>query len=235
MTFVYVLSLQENKYYIGKIDNIDKIQKIHFTYTPTNIYTPKSSLWTGIYRPLTVEKIYENTDDDTKITLEYMDKIGIDNVRGGVFSEIYLSKEKKNFINQLLNKSSRCYFCGSAFHLLEKCPEKQPIICHTPKWEELCCSSIFGCIGTLIHPYYGSFLCSVFGSYISTSITFNKMNFDDKNYFFNKTENILKSISLHKTHFENYINTNINDIKKQVIPTKSYELLLSNNNNENLY
>ena len=229
MTFVYVLSLTENKYYIGKTDDINKIYKIHFTQINDKIYTPSSSLWTGMYRPITIEYVYENMDDDTKITLEYMDKKGIDNVRGGAFSEIYLSKEKKDFINQLLNKSSKCHFCGSPKHLLDKCPEKQPILCDKPKWEQLCCSGIFGCIGTLINPYYGTFICSIIGSYIGTSVSFNKTNTENKKKIINNmTNDILKSISLHKTYFEKYINNNILDPKKPSIPSKSYQLLLPN-------
>jgi hypothetical protein len=149
MTFVYVLSLIEDKYYIGKTDDINKI---HFTNTNNEIYTPKSSLWTGMYRPLMIECIYE------KITLEYMDKKGIDNVRGGAFSEIYLSKEKKDFINQLLNKSSRRHFCGSSEHLLENCPEKNHIVFKKPIWEQICCVGVFSYIGTLINPCWDVYM-----------------------------------------------------------------------------
>ena len=47
MVFIYVLQLEEGKYYIGKTEDESKIHKIHFTNTPTEVYTPKSSLWTG--------------------------------------------------------------------------------------------------------------------------------------------------------------------------------------------
>lgn len=215
MTFVYVLTLADNKYYIGKTDDVNKIHKIHFTNTIDTIYTPKSSLWTGIYRPLSIDVIYENTDDDTKITLEYMDKKGIDNVRGGSFSEIYLSKEKKDFINQLLNKSSRCHFCGSSDHLIENCPEKNQIICRNPKWDQICCVGIFSCIGSFINPIWGTLLCSMLGSYTSTSVIYS--NIDTNKY----KQKLSDTISLHKTYFNDSIN-NIPIFQKPTIQ-KPYE------------
>jgi hypothetical protein len=223
MTIVYVLLLTEHKYYIGKTEDESKIHKIHFTNTSTEVYTPKSSIWTGIYRPLSIEYIYENTEDDTKITLEYMDKKGIDNVRGGAFSEIYLSKEKKDFINQLLNKSSRCHFCGSSEHLIENCPEKNQVVFRNPVWDQLCCIGIFSYIGTLINPCWGAVLCSMFGSYASTSISYNHLNTNKYK------EQLTESISITKTYFNDYFNNkNMNIFQKQNNPPKTYEVLLLN-------
>jgi hypothetical protein len=215
MTYVYVLLLTDNKYYVGKTDDVNKIYNIHFTKSADGIHTPKSSLWTGIYRPITIEVIYENTDDDTKVTLQYMDKKGIDNVRGGCFSEIYLSKEKKDFINQLLNKSSRCHFCGASNHLIEKCPEKNKVIFRQANCEQMCCVGIFSLIGSFINPCWGSFCCGMIGSYSSTSFVYNNINLSKYK------EKLSESISINKTFISNYIN----NYNKQKIP-KSYEILL---------
>ena len=228
MTLVYVLLLTENKYYIGKTDDESKIHKIHFTNTSNEVYTPKSSLWTGIYRPIRIECIYDNTEDDTKITLEYMNKKGIDNVRGGAFSEIYLSKEKKDFINQLLNKSSRCHFCGSSDHLLEKCPEKNQVIFRNPIWEQICCVGIFSCIGTFINPCWGAVLCSMAGSYASTSVSYNKLDaYKYKKQLSNSIfgTNIQASDYFNNQNINFFNSQNINLLKKNN-PTKTYETLL---------
>ena len=42
--------------------------------------------------------------DEDKYTLKYMNKYGINNVRGGSFCELYLSEENQKNIKKILTK-----------------------------------------------------------------------------------------------------------------------------------
>jgi len=88
MVFIYILLLELNKYYIGKTNNPDIRLDSHFN--------SNGSEWTKIYKPIKVYEIIPNCDsyDEDKYTLKYLEKEGIDNVRGGSFSQIKLSDEQ---------------------------------------------------------------------------------------------------------------------------------------------
>jgi len=79
MVYIYVLKLQENKYYVGKTNNPSVRIENHLN--------GNGSSWTKIYKPLKVVDMIPNCDDydEDKYTQIYMDKYGIDNVRGGSF------------------------------------------------------------------------------------------------------------------------------------------------------
>ena len=87
MVFIYVLKLEQNKYYIGKTDNPNIRLENHFS--------SNGSEWTKLYKPLNIIDIIPNCDnyDEDKYTKIYMDKFGIDNVRGGIYVQIELSKD----------------------------------------------------------------------------------------------------------------------------------------------
>ena len=95
MVFIYILLLELNKYYIGKTNYPDIRLDYHFNLD--------GSEWTKIYKPIKVYEVISNCDsyDEDKYTLKYMEKEGINNVRGGSFSQIELSDEQIKLINQL--------------------------------------------------------------------------------------------------------------------------------------
>jgi hypothetical protein len=84
MVYIYVLKLQKGKYYIGKTSNPQFRLESHFF--------SNGSEWTKIYRPLQIIELIPNCDDydEDKYTKMYMDKYGIDNVRGGSYTSIKL-------------------------------------------------------------------------------------------------------------------------------------------------
>jgi hypothetical protein len=120
MVFIYILQLELNKYYIGKTNNPDIRLDSHFN--------SNGSEWTKIYKPIKVYELISDCDsyDEDKYTLKYMDKEGIDNVRGGSFCQVKLSDEQIKLINQMIKGASdKCFNCGESGHFMNKCMESK--------------------------------------------------------------------------------------------------------------
>lgn len=116
MNTIYVLKLENNKYYVGRSKNFQKRIDTHFN--------GKGSAWTIRYKPIDVLKIIPDVDnfDEDKYTLMYMNQYGIDNVRGGSFCQEQLSEECKFFIKKiLLNATDKCFVCGDDTHYANTC------------------------------------------------------------------------------------------------------------------
>jgi len=79
MIYIYVLQLEKGKYYIGKTKNPHFRLESHFNLD--------GSEWKKLYKPIKILELISNCDDydEDKYTRIYMDKYGIDNVRGGSF------------------------------------------------------------------------------------------------------------------------------------------------------
>lgn len=118
--FVYVLLLEDNKIYVGKSINPEKRIKQHFSDN-------YSSSWTNKYKPLSVLKTYSNCDDfdEDKITKIYMEKYGIENVRGGSYSTVFLSKQSIQLLRKEINMSKDlCYKCNLSGHFGKNCDKE---------------------------------------------------------------------------------------------------------------
>ncbi len=118
MVFIYVLLLETNKYYIGKTSNPDFRIEQHLDCN--------NSSWTKKYKPLHLLDIKQGDDgDEDKYTLQYMEKYGIDNVRGGSFYETQLSDESKITIHKMITNHLhllyRCIHCGRTGHYENNC------------------------------------------------------------------------------------------------------------------
>ncbi len=73
---IYILQLDQNKYYIGKSVIPDTRILDHFNSND------KAAAWTKIYKPIKVLEIYDNVSefDEDNYTKKYMKIYGIDNV-----------------------------------------------------------------------------------------------------------------------------------------------------------
>jgi hypothetical protein len=78
----------------------------------------------------------DNFDED-KYTLKFMEKYGINNVRGGSFCELKLDKDNLQTIKKMIDGSTdKCYICGENGHFVRDCYQDEYKILE--KLENLC-------------------------------------------------------------------------------------------------
>jgi len=121
MVMIYILKLESNKYYVGKTNKPITRLNDHFSQT--------ASAWTKKYKPIQIHELRPDRPDTDEqiVTQEYMKKYGIDNVRGGPWCKITLTKPEKQMIVQINQSASdNCYKCGNSGHFSSKCKEKKP-------------------------------------------------------------------------------------------------------------
>lgn len=115
MVYIYVLKLINGKYYVGKTSNPYFRIESHFN--------TEGSIWTKIHKPIKLLELVEGDDyDEDKYTKIYMDRYGIDNVRGGSYTSVKLDKETKNQLIKISNNiNNRCFKCGKEGHFAKEC------------------------------------------------------------------------------------------------------------------
>ena len=116
MVYIYVLKLEQNKYYIGKTNNPSIRIDSHFH--------ENGSAWTKLYNPIKLVELIPDCDDydEDKYTKIYMDKYGIDNVRGGSFVSVKLDKSMVDCLIRMNNgTNNRCFSCGKEGHFSQDC------------------------------------------------------------------------------------------------------------------
>jgi hypothetical protein len=125
--YVYVLELEQDKYYVGRSSKPLNRTGEHLVSTLFSDSKMSGSGWTGMYHPLRildVDTAYDEFDED-RFTLKYMKEKGIDNVRGGSFCELNLSRENVVTLEKMLaGAEDRCYYCGADDHYISDCPQK---------------------------------------------------------------------------------------------------------------
>jgi hypothetical protein len=91
-TNIYVIKLQHDKYYIGHAVNLEKRLNEHAEGT--------ASKYTRKYKPINIKKIIPDSDPKhlDKYVMTYMDKYGMNSVRGGSFEDEILTRDRISFL-----------------------------------------------------------------------------------------------------------------------------------------
>ena len=122
---LYILELEDNKYYVGTTDKDVQEEFIEQV-------SGSGADWTREYPPKKIIESYELKDDSEidKKTLFYMASFGISNVRGGSFCDIDIDAKEETFIRKMIATNySKCFKCNSAGHFAAECTyeKKEPI------------------------------------------------------------------------------------------------------------
>jgi predicted GIY-YIG superfamily endonuclease len=119
MESLYVLKLEKGKWYIGKSADIKKRYQQHLTGS--------GSAWTSKYPPksLVESKPITSPHDENNLTKDYMKKYGVENVRGGSYSQVVLNDSTISVLkNEFLGNDNKCLNCGLAGHFANRCKAK---------------------------------------------------------------------------------------------------------------
>lgn len=120
MNVIYVLRLENSKFYVGRTKNTSKRISAH--------KKGRGSAWTSKYKPIDVVELHDNCDpyDEDKFTLKLMAEHGIENVRGGSYVTINLPDYIVNDIERRIRMATdRCLNCGCKGHFILKCTKKR--------------------------------------------------------------------------------------------------------------
>lgn len=117
MESLYVLQLENGKYYVGKTADVMKRFEQH--------KTGNGAAWTAKYKPV---KMIECRDlkgdhDENNVTKDYMKKYGINNVRGGSYTQVSLPGDVESVLQrEFRGNADVCYKCNLAGHFTNQCP-----------------------------------------------------------------------------------------------------------------
>ena len=113
---VYVLSLENNKFYVGISSNVQRRWLQHREGV--------GALWTRLHKPIKIVTVsrHASSFEEDKLTKLYMSTYGIENVRGGSYISITLSDDQIRAIRkELLFNSNRCIRCEEVGHYVKNC------------------------------------------------------------------------------------------------------------------
>jgi predicted GIY-YIG superfamily endonuclease len=118
-TSIYILKLEHGCYYVGKTNNIEKRINQH--------KNGEGALWTKIHKVISTDKIIHNCSsfDEDKEVKQYMDKYGINKVRGASYVTKDLTEEQYKFLTEAIRGANdACTRCGRKNHFIKDCYAK---------------------------------------------------------------------------------------------------------------
>jgi hypothetical protein len=128
---IYVLECAHGKYYVGKCSSVRLSERI------VEHQTGQGAVFTDVHPPkrLVHSHLCTGPFDEDNTVLEWMRKYGLDNVRGGTYSQIVLPQHHVVSINQqLAHADGKCIKCGGEHFALECVTgSKQKFACTTQR------------------------------------------------------------------------------------------------------
>lgn len=123
---VYVLELEDNKFFIGSMaSNAAGCSPITFEYVMQECKDEMSTIeWLRTYAPIQLEEVRNKSNpyDEVKCMLEYMDDYGIQNVRCSAMSNVELGPGDMDLLRKLVYiPVGKCSTCGSSKHSVQGC------------------------------------------------------------------------------------------------------------------
>lgn len=116
MTIIYVLQLEEGKYYVGKTGNLGMRIEQHRNGSGAD-FTRRYKYVDLIEQIETDEPFMEDV-----ITKRYMKRYGIDNVRGGTYVQFELPESyRQTLAAEFKTIDNVCFGCGKSGHFVAQC------------------------------------------------------------------------------------------------------------------
>ena len=116
MEKIYVLKCDHSNYYVGKTSNVNRRFAEHLDGS--------GSAWTSLHEPKEIVEVTNKSSDydELKKTLEYMNKYGVDRVRGALWSNVELTEDQRTTIGKMINQDA-CFRCGRKDHFARDCQQ----------------------------------------------------------------------------------------------------------------
>jgi cellular nucleic acid-binding protein len=131
MEQLYILQLEGGKYYVGKTSDVMKRFEQH--------KTGAGAAWTKKYKPTRMIECRALTSDhdENNVTKDYMKKYGINNVRGGSYTQVSLPDDVESVLQrEFRGNADVCYKCNLAGHFADRCPitvrKEEPVAVWVP-------------------------------------------------------------------------------------------------------
>lgn len=121
-TNIYILKLKGGNYYVGKSEDPMKRYQEHMNGS--------GSAWTRKYKPVGLEKIIPKASpfDEDKWVKIYMNKHGIEKVRGGAYVLEELPEFQEEALKtELWGSTDKCTTCGRSGHWANNCYARKDI------------------------------------------------------------------------------------------------------------
>ena len=135
-TFLYVLRLVEDKYYVGRTEDVTARLERHRRGGATN--------WTTRFPPLPGhdalyfwKPLLSDEEEDAvveSLMFERYKRHGFDVVRGGTFFHRILPEHRRRaLVDKFRVRDERCFVCGDESHASKNCPERRSAVA---QWRE---------------------------------------------------------------------------------------------------